>query len=258
MIGTTLAGMMKVKIYGTRKKMGYAAASMVAERIRNLLQQQEVVNIVFAAAPSQLEMLEALRKEVVDWERVNAFHMDEYIGLPAGAVQSFGFFLKKELFSQLPFRNVFYINGACSDPQSECERYSQLLEAFPTDIVCMGIGENGHLAFNDPPVANFKDPVRVKIVTLDNECRQQQVNDGCFPSLDTVPEKAITLTIPALMAAAYISCVVPGERKAQAVYNTMYENIDTRFPSTVLREHAKVILFLDEASAAKTTFIKTV
>ncbi|MFT4024602.1 MAG: 6-phosphogluconolactonase, partial [Flavihumibacter sp.] len=179
------AGKLTVKTYATRLDMGAAAAQDVADAICSLLKGKETVNIIFAAAPSQNELLEALSKNAkVDWTKVNAFHMDEYIGLPEGAPQSFGYFLHSRLFGMLPFRKVFYIDGQAVDAEEECKRYAELLREYPVDIVCMGIGENGHIAFNDPHIARFDDPQMVKTVVLSAASRRQQVHDGCFPSFE--------------------------------------------------------------------------
>lgn len=167
-----------VEQYASRKAMGEAAAKEVAAKIAGLQREKESVNIIFAAAPSQNEFLEALiAAPGIDWRRVNGFHMDEYIGLAADAPQGFGNFLRGRLFGRLPFGQVFYLDGQAADPQAECARYSALLAEYPADIVCLGIGENGHIAFNDPHVARFDDPVRVKVVDLDDKCRRQQVHD---------------------------------------------------------------------------------
>ena len=238
-----------ISIAESRRELGEAAALATAERVRHLLATQPTVNMVFAAAPSQNEFLEALTRQSLDWGRIDAFHMDEYIGLAAGAPQSFGHYLRTHLFDKVAFRLVHLLNGAAADTQAECRRYAALLEAYPTDIVCMGIGENNHIAFNDPPVANFRDPDRVKIVTLDADCRQQQVNDGCFPSLATVPQQALTLTITALLAARYIFVMVPGERKANAIFHTVNNPVTERYPSTILRTHPAAALFLDRDSS---------
>ncbi|MGZ3945262.1 MAG: glucosamine-6-phosphate deaminase [Mucilaginibacter sp.] len=241
---------LNVHICANRAAIGRESAIQVGRRINELLAQQEYVNIIFAAAPSQNEFLAALRTQTrVDWRRINAFHMDEYIGLPANAPQSFGSFLKEKLFGWMPFNSVNYINGNATDLQAECERYALLLTQYPPDIVCMGIGENGHIAFNDPPVADFSDPLMVKIVELDAECRQQQVNDGCFGSLDQVPTHALTLTVPALMAGKYVYCMVPGKNKAKAVFNTLTGGIDEQCPASILRKHTHAILFLDKESS---------
>jgi glucosamine-6-phosphate deaminase len=241
-----------VKAYENRTIMGSFAARQAIETIQALLQIKQEVNMIFAAAPSQNEFLQALILSPVNWSRINAFHMDEYIGLSDEAPQGFGNFLRKALFSKVPvpFRSVHYIQGNHPDTEAECKRYSDLLKQYPVDITCMGIGENGHLAFNDPPVADFNDPVLVKKVELEEACRQQQVNDGCFKQLVDVPTHAITLTIPALMAAANIFCMVPGPTKAKAVYNTIHHNIDESVPATVLRRHHRAILFIDNLSGS--------
>lgn len=242
---------MKTLIYSTRTEMGTAAAERVSHRIGELLKEQATVNMIFAAAPSQNEFLAALLEERVDWSRVRGFHMDEYIGLRPFAEQAFGNFLRHRLFDKAPFLSVDYIDGNAVDAAAECLRYSKLLQRYPPDIVCMGIGENGHIAFNDPPVADFADPLMVKVVELDGSCRRQQVNDGCFASLQEVPTHAITLTVPALMAGRYVYCMVPGKLKAEAVYNTLKQEIAAAYPSTILRRQAKAELFLDEDSALK-------
>lgn len=240
-----------VKVYADRTAMGEAAASEVMNKINELLTKQDFVNIIFAAAPSQNEFLAALTKSAVDWSRIRAFHMDEYIGLSKDAPQAFANFLKEKILGKLPFTATYYLNGNTITPEEECKRYAGLLKEYPVDIVCMGIGENGHIAFNDPPVANFEEEQLVKIVGLDAACRQQQVNDGCFTTINQVPQKAITLTIPALMAARYIYCMVPGATKAQAVFNTLNQQIVTQYPSTILRRHDNAILYLDKLSSGK-------
>ena len=240
---------LEVRVYATRLEMGGEAAFCVQEKIRELLKQQPSVNIVFAAAPSQNEFLRALREAPVEWSRIRAFHMDEYIGLPRDAIQGFGNFLRESLFDKVPFLSVHYIDGGAPDRQKECDRYASLLEQYPPDIICMGIGENGHIAFNDPPVADFADPYAVKVVRLDLACRQQQVNDGCFSELRFVPTHAMTLTVPALMSGRFIYCVVPGKLKARAVFNVLNREIGEDYPASILRNHQHAVLFLDAASA---------
>ena len=218
----------RVKIYDTRAEMGFCAADEAAAAIRGVLAQKEECNMIFAAAPSQNEMLAALAAQPgIEWNRVNAFHMDEYIGLAPDAPQGFANFLRAAIFTKVPFRSVNCLDGtaASRDPAAECARYSQLLRRFPVDITCMGIGENGHIAFNDPPVADFDDPALVKPVALDEICRNQQVHDGCFATLDDVPTHALTLTVPALMHAAQVFCVVPAATKARAVRDTLSPRI---------------------------------
>ncbi len=238
-----------IKILETRVQMGIAAAKAAAATIQTLLSAQEEINIVFAAAPSQNEFLSALIEEPVDWLRINAFHMDEYIGLAADSSATFAYYLKEHLFSKAPFKSIHYLNGNTGDALSECKKYTTLLNQYPTDIVCMGIGENSHIAFNDPPVADFNDREIVKVVTLDNACRQQQVNDGCFTNLDAVPTHALTLTVPALLNCKHILCIVPGERKAKAVFYTFNSAVSEQYPSTALRTHGNVQMFLDKDSS---------
>lgn len=232
--------------------MGQAAAADIATALRTLLDEQPFVNMVFAAAPSQQEMLAALTQyTTLDWNRVNAFHMDEYIGLDEKAPQRFGYFLQQAVFGHLPFHAVHLIDGTAKDAVEECKRYAELLDAHPTDLVCMGIGENTHIAFNDPYIADFDDPLMVKMVELDEHSRQQQVNDGCFTTIDDVPKQAITLTVPALFKAGQVFCVVPGPRKSRAVLHTLEESISNAYPSTVLRRHPNTTLYLDKDSAGE-------
>ena len=238
-----------VKVFENRKLMGKAAATDVADCIEQMLSEKKEINMIFAAAPSQNEFLEELVDSGVEWERINAFHMDEYIGLPLDAEQRFGTFLKERIFGRVPFKSVHYINGQ-AQPEKECDRYSLLLKQYPVDIVCLGIGENGHIAFNDPHVAKFDDPELVKVVALDEKCRMQQVHDGCFRSIELVPTQAISLTIPALVAAKYMFCIVPASTKAQAVYDTIYGEISESCPASILRTKANAVLYLDSDSAA--------
>jgi len=239
-----------VKVYSTREELGRAAALETGKKIMELQKNQQMINIIFAAAPSQNEFLENLvSQEGIEWECINAFHMDEYIGLPATAPQGFGNFLKERIFDLRPFHSVNYLNGQCESKEAECNRYGQLLAANPVDIVCMGIGENAHIAFNDPHIADFNDKAQVKVVELDELCRQQQVNDGCFTSIGQVPTHALTVTIPVLLKARYIFCMVPGSNKAQAIANTIEQEISQRYPSTILRNHQSAILYIDKQSA---------
>ncbi len=242
---------LQVEIYANRGELGKAAAEAAAARLRELLESQDSVSIVFAAAPSQHEFLDALAAAPgIDWPRVNGFHMDEYRGLGPQHPQRFGLFLKKKIFDRVPIGQVFYLDAEGSDDgEEESRQYAQLLADHPTDITCMGIGENTHLAFNDPHVADFNDPALVKIVDLDSPCKQQQVNDGCFPATGDVPSWAYTLTIPALMRATYVFCMVPGKNKAPAVRRTLTKPISETYPSTALRRHEHAVLFLDEDSS---------
>ena len=240
----------QLRIYDNRPALGIAAAKAVATTIQRLLKTKSEVNMVFAAAPSQNEFLAALVKEDIDWSRINVLHMDEYIGLDDGSEATFAYYLKAHLFSHVQCKAVHFIQGNNNDALAECNRYTSLLQQHPIDIVCMGIGENSHIAFNDPPVADFNDPATVKVVLLDADCRQQQVNDGCFPTLGDVPTHAITLTVPALLNCKYIFCMVPGKRKAKAVYHNFNSPVGEQYPSTALRTHSAVEMFVDKESAA--------
>jgi len=243
---------LRVGVFGSRNEMGKRAAEDVAEKIRLLRQSKNELRMIFAAAPSQIELLENLSTRLdIDWSHITAFHMDEYIGLAKDAPQGFGNFLRKYLFDGLGFAQVHFIDPEASDPEAECRRYADLIEAAPIDIICMGIGENGHIAFNDPPVADFADPVSVKVVFLDRECRQQQVNDGCFRSLGNVPLKAITITIPVFMTAASLCVVVPGPAKAGVVARTLHGPVVSSCPASVLRTHPDAMLYLDMESAGR-------
>lgn len=241
-----------VKTYASRNDMGKAAATDIKERIVSLLQTKNEINIIFAAAPSQNEVLEYLINDKdIEWSKINAFHMDEYIALgKEDADKSFGTFLTEHIFAKVPFKSVNLIN-ATNTAKDECKRYSALLKRYPTDIVVMGIGENGHIAFNDPPVADFADTEIIKPVALDEICRQQQVNDGCFPSIDRVPTHALTLTCPTLFSGKYLFCIVPAATKAQAVYDTINGEISEKCPATILRKHKNAVLYLDNDSSSK-------
>lgn len=241
---------MLVKIIADRDKMGKVAAKDAAAKIIEMLGEKEELNIIFAAAPSQNEFFAHLiENNKIAWNRINAFHMDEYIGLSKDAPQGFGNFLKEKIFGKVPFKSVSYINGLAENLDQECDRYTDILKKHPIDIVCLGIGENGHIAFNDPAVADFKDKKLVKVVELDLVCRQQQVNDKCFDSLNEVPKQALTLTIPALLSAQYMFCIVPSKLKAKAVYNTLNGEISENCPASILRTKENVTLYLDADSS---------
>lgn len=242
---------LKVNIYETRKDMGLAAACDIAAKIKELLANKDEISMIFAAAPSQNEVLASLVADnSIEWNRINAYHMDEYLGLDASAPQRFGNFLSDHIFSLVPFKSVNYIGSDAPDVEGECQRYGEMLKAAKVDIVVMGIGENGHIAFNDPPVANFNDTVWVKPVKLDDICRQQQVNDGCFAKFDDVPEYALSLTVPALMAPDAVFCIVPAKTKAWAVKETLTGTIDEHCPATVLRTKKGAILYVETDSAS--------
>ena len=245
------AGKAVVKIYRDRQSMGKAAANAAGKKAIETISKKDRVQMVFASAPSQEEFLADLTKvDGIDWSKVVAFHLDEYVDLPSDAPQAFGEFLRRRLFSKVKPGKVYYINGNAEDLEKEAQRYAELLKKYGLDIACIGIGENGHLAFNDPHVADFNDPLMVKIVELDEVSRQQQVNDGCFSSLDQVPKKALTLTMPVIFSADYIFAIVPAKSKAQAVRKTVYGPISEECPASILRKHKNAILFLDQDSAS--------
>lgn len=243
--------LLKYYVFDTRENAGILAAQDIAEAIKQCLQKKDEINMIFAAAPSQNDTLsELLKREDIPWNKINAFHMDEYIGLKDGAPQSFGIFLKNAIFGKADFKSVKYINGNAEDIEAECARYSKLLTDYPTDIVCLGIGENGHIAFNDPGVADFHDKVLIKTATLDEVCRKQQVNDGCFATIDDVPKQALTLTIPALTKAKHMFCTVPAATKRWAVNETINGAISEACPATIMRKHAHAVLYCDSLSRA--------
>lgn len=239
---------LEVHVSETRLEMGVTAGRAVEKKILELLDKQEEIRMIFAAAPSQNELLAYLRNSTrIPWHRITAFHMDEYIGLPPDAPQLFSNFLKERLFDHVNFKEVHLMNGS-HDSKEECSRYAALLIEKPIDIVCLGIGENGHIAFNDPPVADFDDPEIMKVVELDQTCRKQQVNDGCFSSLKEVPRQAPNLTIPTLMKGHFLYCVVPGKTKRAAVAKTLYDPVSTDCPASILRTHPNCQMYIDTES----------
>jgi glucosamine-6-phosphate deaminase len=243
---------LKVEIHPTAAAMGAAAAAQVATHLRALLAAQKEVAAIFASATSQIQFLDALvAAGDIDWSRVTLFHMDEYLGISAGHPASFRRFMRERMESRLPLRAFHYLAGDAPEPLRECRRYAGLLAQQPPDFCCLGIGENGHIAFNDPPVADFEDPDPVKLVRLDARCRRQQVGEGCFPSLDQVPQYAYTLSIPALLRPKRLFCIVPDERKADAVRDTLRGPIAPACPASILRRHPDATLFLDAPAARR-------
>jgi glucosamine-6-phosphate deaminase len=241
-----------VAVFDTPVDLAVCAAETAAEYLRGLIARQGAASVIFATGNSQLRFLEALRGEGgIDWSRVTVFHMDEYLGLSAGHAASFRRFIQEKIADPLKPGQVHFLNGDADEPVKECDRYAGLLAAQPVDFCCLGIGENGHLAFNDPEVANFADPRPVKIVRLDEACRQQQVGEGHFCSLEKVPQYALTLTIPALCAARRMLCIVPELRKARAVGAALCGPVATACPASILRRQAHATLFLDAASASE-------
>ena len=240
-----------VNFLDSRDLMGQKAAEDIAKAIVALQDEKDEINIIFAAAPSQNETLAHLiEHKEIDWSKINAFHMDEYLGLPADSPQKFAIYLDEHIFKKVNFKSVNYVNCSAEDIDAECERYEGLLKKYPTDIVILGIGENGHIAFNDPGVADFNDKVFVKKALLDDVCRNQQVNDGCFATIDDVPKYALTLTVPALMAGKAMFCSVPAPTKAWAVNEMHTAEINENCPTTILRTHGNAHLYCDPDSSA--------
>jgi len=226
------------------------AARDIATALRKGLQAKPRLRMVLAAAPSQGEMLSALASEQgIDWPRVTAFHMDEYLDLPEDAPQRFGAWLKREFLDRVPLAEVNLIEPG-NDPEDTCRTYAAKLSKAPIDLVLLGIGTNGHLAFNDPP-ADFEDPLAVKVVNLDEMCREQQVLDGCFLSLSAVPRRAITLTVPTLLSGHELFCCVPGRHKRAAVRAMLESPVSGACPATALRTHPRCQVYLDRDSSGE-------
>lgn len=235
---------LSVQRYPNRAEMGRAAGEHAVKAVKKLLETRQRVNILFPAAPSQDEVLKTFMESDVDFSRIVALHMDEYIGLAPDAPQTFGHYLREHCFDLRTFAEVHFIaNGGTA--QEMVARYRELIARYPLDMAFIGLGENGHIAFNDPAVADFHDPVSVKVVDLDDVCRMQQVHDGCFPTFDAVPRQAVTVTISAIMAAPVLVCTVPTANKAWALEHTAYAPITTACPGTILRTHPNCTLFCD-------------
>jgi glucosamine-6-phosphate deaminase len=240
----------ETEVFTDKVSLGAAAAEMVAGCVRQAIADRGGARIILATGASQYEFLAALRKMGgVDWSRVTAFHLDEYLGLPDTHPASFRRYLRERVFDHLPFGQVNLLDGDGPDPLAECRRYASLLAEAPIDVACIGIGENGHLAFNDPP-ADFNTRELVNIVQLDEACRRQQVGEGHFATVADVPTQALSLSIPAILAARTISCAVPDQRKAQAVSCSLDGPISPNCPGSALRLHHDVHLYLDTDSAS--------
>nr|MBC7245362.1 glucosamine-6-phosphate deaminase [Chloroflexota bacterium] len=240
-----------ISIFRTNEELGMAAAEEAAGIIQQAIDERQRANIILATGNSQLTFLAALRKEEIDWSKVNVFHMDEYVGIDPNHPASFPGFLKRHFLDYINVRAFYPIRGQVGYLEAVCKEYAELLRAYPADLCALGIGENGHLAFNDPPFAEFNDPVWVKVVKLDEVSRQQQVKEGHFAAIQEVPTHAITLTIPALLAAKRVLAIVPEARKAEAVYRALRGPLSEACPASILRQTAHAHLFLDVDSAAK-------
>jgi glucosamine-6-phosphate deaminase len=231
--------------------LAHAAAAHAAREIRLSIEARGVAHLMFASGNSQLTFLRVLRSaEAVDWGRVVGFHMDEYVGIHSTHPASFARYMHEHVVDHVPIREFHFLDGAAIDPTAECARYAALLQAHPLDLCCLGIGENGHLAFNDPPVADFTDPLDVKLVELDDACKAQQVGEGHFADAAAVPPTAITVTIPALLRAGSVLVIVPEARKAEPVRSAFTGPVSTRCPASILQRTPHATVYLDSESAA--------
>lgn len=244
---------LRTVILADRPAVGEASAAYAAERLRGLLASQTRVRVIFAAAASQAEMLAGLATAPgIDWSRVDAFHLDEYVGLPLGDARSFGRWLDDHIWSLVHPGRIEHVRGDNpAGAAAEAERYGALLADGGIDLALVGIGENGHVAFNDPHVANFDDPLTMKPVEIDDTSRHQQVRDGAFDRFEDVPKLALTVTMSALRASRVVSLVVPGPQKAAAVAATLDGPVSTACPASVMRSHPDAVLFVDEAAASQ-------
>jgi len=249
-IRTFQADKLQVKIYEDETVLGAAAADNVEQLLNAAIADRGSANLILATGTSQFAFLEAMQQKDINWSAITVFHLDEYKGLSAQHPASLRRYLKERILDTVMPGQVYLINGDAENLEEELQAYQKLLMSHPVDVACIGIGENGHIAFNDPPVADFNDPLLIKVVELDEACRMQQLGEGWFPSFDDVPKEAVTLTIPAIMNSRAISCVVPGKRKTQAVQNTLNAPVSTSCPASILRNHPDTILFLDKASAS--------
>lgn len=246
------SGVLKIEVYEDREALGQAAAAVAAARLRALAAERAGVAVIFATGESQLATLRAITAVPgVPWSRTIGFHMDEYLGIAEDHPASFRHYLHENLIRHVPFQHFYLIEGSEELAAKTCQDYAALLLAHEPRLCLLGIGENGHLAFNDPAEADFADPVDAKVVSLDRVCRQQQVNEGWFDSLAEVPSRAITLTIPALLRVPELILSIPGIRKAQIVKRTLSDPITTACPATILRRHPNATLFLDRDSASE-------
>jgi glucosamine-6-phosphate deaminase len=246
------AGTIRLQVYPNRKSAGVAAARAAADELLRLDEAGKDIGVIFATGASQFDTLEALTSlSGLPWGHVVGFHLDEYIGLDENHPASFRRYLREKLTHRVPMRTFFEIDGAADNLDAVCREYVHTLRSVNPQICLLGIGENGHLAFNDPAEADFDDPQAMKVVHLDRACRQQQAAEGWFQTWEEVPERALTLTIPTLFRVPKLIVSVPGSRKAEAIRRTLYDPITTSCPSTLLRTHPDVTIYLDTDSAAE-------
>jgi glucosamine-6-phosphate deaminase len=242
---------LQIQIFNEVESMGNAAADFVQDELAKAIALKGEANLILATGASQFSFLKALQQKAIEWPKITVFHLDEYKGLSDQHPASFRKYLKDRILNNVNPKEVYFLNGDVEDIADEMKTYEAALRNHPIDVACIGIGENGHIAFNDPDVADFDDPKLVKLVALDSVCRNQQFKEGWFPSLEVVPKEALTLTIPAIMGCKSISCVVPDSRKSQAVFDTLYGEIEPKCPASILRTHPNTLLFLDKNSAER-------
>lgn len=240
-----------VQIYNSEVEMAFSVAEITQQYLQKILNEQDTAAVLLATGNSQLKFLDALIKlGGVDWSRITLLHLDEYLGISAEHSASFRRYMRERVEKRVAPKQFHYIEGDTLQPVAECDRYTKLLQAQPIDLCCLGVGENGHLAFNDPAVANFQDPYSVKLVKLDKVNRQQQVNTGHFSNIETVPQYAFTVTIPTICSAKKIICLAPETRKANVVKQMLQGAISTECPASILRQQPQATLFLDVNSAS--------
>jgi glucosamine-6-phosphate deaminase len=245
------AGSLNVSIYETKEALGRDAACTAVALMRQAIRKKGKARVLFSAANSQLDMVASLTGESgIDWNAIEVFHVDEYVGLASSHAASFGGWVQRNVVAKMRPGKAHFISGDAPDAVEECRRYAALLTFEPIDISFLGIGENGHIGFNDPHAADFCDPETLKVVTLDEKCRLQQVAEGHWPSFSSVPAQGFTITCPALMSAAYVICCVPGLQKAQAVRDALEGPVSTACPASVMRAHPDARLYLDVQSAS--------
>ncbi len=243
-------GTMKVKIFADSAASGRAAAEAVASAMRELDATQDVIGMIFATGASQLNTLEALTAiSGLPWKKVRGVHLDEYVGISTDHPASFRRYLRERLTQKVSMKEFFEIDGESQTPDETCRSYAEIVRSVAPKVCLLGIGENGHLAFNDPEVADPADPLDVKVVNLDEVCRQQQAAEGWFTNLNEVAAQAITLTMPAVLRVPKLIVSVPGERKAAVMRRALYDPISTACPATFLRTHPDVTVYLDAESA---------
>lgn len=248
--GKSLRGkQVQVKVFDTKQELGHAAAEDAAEIINHAIQEREAAYVIAATGMSQFEFLDALMVEPIDWAKVTFFHLDEYVGLPESHPASFRRYLKERIASRVHLRAFHFLDGETGDVDEECRRVGQLITQQTVDVAFVGIGENGHLAFNDPP-ADFDTDEAYIVVNLDDACRQQQVGEGWFKSIDEVPAQAISMSIKQILSSREILCIVPDERKAEAVKASVESGVSPMHPASVLQTHERVTLYLDRDSSS--------